>query len=241
MHYIDCYKDIYLYRRSKFFERCGLIKNINKLIKHEESHVDSLLYWMKDFDKQKKIWGKDNYDRFRNIIDTYNLIIRIYNLSGRLSMINLDVYVAMKYMVCAKSDFECRFFARRIFTIIYETRNGYLGDLGNLISELKDLEFIQNIEKYKNLHKRMSRYISVNEKILKETRNTNEAHKDKDFEKQVDSIENFRIEKAFEIIMGFYSLLVECSDLNVLLTQELGMYVNHIFNDMIMKRKSQLI
>ena len=74
---------------------------------------------------------------------------------------------------------------------------------------------------------------------MKITKNTNEAHKDKDFEKQVASIENFNIEKAFDIIMEYYNLLTQCSNLILLMIQELGMYINQILNDMIMKRKSQ--
>lgn len=241
MHYIDCYKKIYLYSNRGFFQRLKLIKNINKLIKHEESNVDFWRYWIKDFEKQKKIWEDDNDGSYSEVLNTYSLIISVYKLAGRLSMINLDVLIAMKYLVYAKSDFECRFFARRIFTLIYETRKGYLSDLGLLIRNINDLDYIQNLHAYKDIHKNLSRYISEHENILKDTRNTNEAHKDKDFEKQVASIEYFNIEKAFEIIIEYYYLLIQCSDLNFILQQELGRFVNQILNDKIAERKSKLI
>ena len=240
MHYIDCYKKIYLYSNRGFFQRLKLIKNINKLIKHEESNVDFLRYWINEFEKQMNKWEVDNDGSYSEVINTYSHIVNVHKLSGRLSMINLDVLIAMKYLVYAKSDIECRFFARRIFTLIYETRKGYLGDLGLLIRNINELDYIHNLQAYKDIHKKLSRYISEHENILKDTRNTNEAHKDKDFEKQVASIENFNIEKAFEIIIEYYYLLIQCSDLNVILQQELGRYVNQILNDMINEQKSQL-
>ena len=112
--------------------------------------------------------------------------------------------------------------------------------MGLLIRNINELDYIHNLQAYKDIHKKLSRYISEHENILKDTRNTNEAHKDKDFEKQVASIENFNIEKAFEIIIEYYYLLIQCSDLNVILQQELGRYVNQILNDMINEQKSQL-
>lgn len=239
MKYIDCYKNINLYKIRGFCQRRKHKKNINKLIKQYESNVDFLRYWINDYEKQMKKWEDDNDESYSEVINTYPFIISAYKLTGRLSMINLDVLIAMKYLAYAKSDIECRFFARRIFTLIYETGKGYLSDMGMLIKNIENLHFIQNIQAYKDIHKRMSQFISKHDNILKYTRNTNEAHKDKDFEKQVASIENFNIEKAFDIIMEYYNLLTQCSNLILLMIQELGMYINQILNDMIMKRKSQ--
>ena len=107
MKYIDCYKNINLYKIRGFCQRRKHKKNINKLIKQYESNVDFLRYWINDYEKQMKKWEDDNDESYSEVINTYPFIISAYKLTGRLSMINLDVLIAMKYLAYAKSDIEC--------------------------------------------------------------------------------------------------------------------------------------
>ena len=62
--------------------------------------------------------------------------------------------------------------------------------------------------------------------ITKKVRNTNEAHKFKDFETQVESIELLNIEKAWDIIIVYYHFLTNSSIPNMHLLQELSNHAN---------------
>lgn len=232
MKYQDSYKNIRLYKMTFLFERRKLKKNLDKLIKHEEENVDFLRNTINSFEEQKKKWENDNAEGFSEAINTYSLMLRALELGGRLSTICLDVYTSMKFLVNSHSEYDCRFFARRIFTILYETRKGYIADLGKLLGDIKILPYIQYYDSYKEYHKRLNKFINEYEEISKKVRNTNEAHKFENFATQVESIEHVEIEKAILIINEYYNLLSNISYPNMLLLQELS---NHVSQELMNK------
>ena len=191
----------------------------------------------KKFYDQKKKWEQDKYGSYSNEIATYSQIIKVFELVGRQTTICLDVFTALKYLIYFNSEYECRFFARRILTIIYETRKGYIADLGNLLGEIKELPYIQYYDSYKEIHKHFNRFYNEYEDITKKVRNTNEAHKFEDFETQVESIEQMNIEKAWDIIIVYYNFLTNSSVPNMHLLQELSNHANKALWDKMERAK----
>ena len=167
----------------------------------------------------------------------FSQIIKVFELVGRQTTICLDVFTALKYLIYFNSEYECRFFARRILTIIYETKKGYIADLGNLLGEIKELPYIQYYDSYKEIHKHLNRFYNEYEDITKKVRNTNEAHKFKDFETQVESIEQMNIEKAWDIIIVYYNFLTNSSVPVMHLLQELSNHANKALWDKMERAK----
>ena len=132
------------------------------------------------------------------------------------------------------------FFARRILTIIYETKKGYIDDLGNLLGEIKKLPYIQYLDSYKEIHKHFNRFFNEYKDITKKVRNTNEAHKFEDFETQVESIEQMNIEKAWDIIIVYYNFLTNSSIPNMHLLQELSNHANKDLMDKMERANKRL-
>ena len=226
MKYEGSIKNIKLYKKSFFFERYNMKRRLNKLIKLAEENVDFLRKYIKGFDEQKKKWEQDKDGSYSDEIATYSQIIKVFELVGRQTTICLDVYTALKYLIYFNSEYECRFFARRILTIIYETRKGYIADLGNLLGEIKELPYIKHYDSYKEIHKHLNRFYNEYVDFTKKVRNTNEAHKSEDFETQVESIELLNIEKAWDIIIVYYHFLTNSSIPNMHLLQELSNHAN---------------
>lgn len=212
-------------------------RRLNKSIKLAEENVDFLRKYIKSFDEQKKKWEQDKDGSYSDEIATYSQIIKVFELVGRQTTICLDVYTALKYLIYFNSEYECRFFARRILTIIYETKKGYIDDLGNLLGEIKELPYIQYLDSYKEIHKHLNRFYNEYEDITKKVRNTNEAHKFKDFEIQVESIEQMNIEKAWDIIIVYYNFLTNSSVPNMHLLQELSNHANKALWDKMERAK----
>lgn len=212
-------------------------RRLNKSIKLAEDNVDYLRKYIKSFDEQMKKWEQDKDGSYSDEIATYSRIIKVFELVGRQTTICLDVYTALKYLIYFNSEYECRFFARRILTIIYETKKGYIADLGNLLGEIKELPYIQYYDSYKEIHKHLNRFYNEYEDITKKVRNTNEAHKFKDFETQVESIEQMNIEKAWDIIIVYYNFLTNSSVPVMHLLQELSNHANKALWDKMERAK----
>ena len=212
-------------------------RRLNKSIKLAEDNVDYLRKYIKSFDEQKKKWEQDKDGSYSDEIATYSQIIKVFELVGRQTTICLDVYTALKYLIYFNSEYECRFFARRILTIIYETKKGYIDDLGNLLGEIKDLPYIQYLDSYKEIDKHLNRFYNDYEDITKKVINTNEAHKFKDFEIQVESIEQMNIEKAWDIIIVYYNFRTNSSVPNMHLLQELSNHANKALWDKMERAK----
>ena len=212
-------------------------RRLNKSIKLAEDNVDYLRKYIKSFDEQKKKWEQDKDGSYSDEIATYSQIIKVFELVGRQTTICLDVFTALKYLIYFNSEYECRFFERRILTIIYETKKGYIADLGNLLGEIKELPYIQYYDSYKEIHSHLNRFYNEYEDITKTVRNTNEAHKFKDFETQVESIEQMNIEKAWDIIIVYYNFLTNSSVPVMHLLQELSNHANKALWDKMERAK----
>ena len=237
MKYEGSIKNIKLYKKSFFIKRFNMKRRLNKSIKLAEDNVDYLRKYIKSFDEQKKKWEQDKDGSYSDEIATYSQIIKVFELVGRQTTICLDVFTALKYLIYFNSEYECRFFARRILTIIYETKKGYIADLGNLLGEIKELPYIQYYDSYKEIHSHLNRFYNEYEDITKKVRNTNEAHKFKDFETQVESIEQMNIEKSWDIIIVYYNFLTNSSVPVMHLLQELSNHANKALWDKMERAK----
>lgn len=193
MTYVDSIKLLGSHSWNNSINKREAINGCNELIKSHQESITLLKESIDESEKQIEIWKKKQFAdpvvSFYDEIELVKIIVDFYRLNGRLSLIELDVNTAFKYIFLANTDYEYRFFARRIYTIMYETSKGLAIPMGQMYTKLLGLVEDKDIDLYKNNHGRLVHFLNSHADEFKEVRNANEAHKFKDFETQLESIE----------------------------------------------------
>lgn len=199
------------------------ISAAEKLIGLQQDSVDLVFENIQECKQQITKWQElmeqDIEANFDVEIENFAIIRQYYELNGRYLLLNMDILVAFKYMLKAKNDWDYRFFARRSYTLMHETRVGYVGKLGGFKNVIKD-KVPENIyETYCSCIKDFNTFFQEHDQDFVNVRNLNEAHKGEDFEKQYDSICNLSVEKSSILIHGFQVYMANLyMVLNVILT-----------------------
>ena len=107
-------------------------------------------------------------------------------MNGRLALFELDMNTAYKHIFKVKTEYEYRFFARRIYTL--------------LLPKLKSVIDANCFDAYKKAHKKLCAFLATNHNELKRIRNQNEAHKTEEFDIQVKSIEDLKVSESINLI-----------------------------------------
>lgn len=95
--------------------------------------VDYLKSTVDEIDRQLSEWKMQQSEgkQLNEHIEAFTALRDFYEDNGKLLMIELDVTESFRHIVGSKEDWEYRFFARRLFTLMHETRNALLASLGS--------------------------------------------------------------------------------------------------------------
>lgn len=178
-----------------------------ELIRSHIEMVDAISENIEDIENQIQEWQKlqsedPKYD-YSEEIEIFQLIADFYRVNGRLVLIELDVNTAYKHIFLAKSDYEYRFFARRIYTLMYESDKGLVVPLGQMRKRIEEKVDADILKLYKGEHSKLCGFLNDHHDELKDIRNYNEAHKFSDFEVQLESIKNLSVAKSMSLIQEF--------------------------------------
>lgn len=213
-------------------ERRTIAKNCDELIKSQLDGIDILRSAIEETEKQIKAWEDEQNANpkanYQNQIALFRVIEEFYKVNGRLALIEIDINTAYKYLFNAKTDYEYRFFARRIYTLLYEADDGLVKPVGSLVPKLKSVIDNERFELYKREHKNFNAFLLAHHDELKKIRNTNEAHKGEDFEKQVSSIEKISVARSIEVIQEGNVLLANLNAAFVVVLGGLITYMHSI-------------
>lgn len=230
MKYVDSVKDLGLYVWNNFLKRREVTKACNQLIKHHEQSIDFLRTVIEDTEKQVKWWEdemkKNPAANYANAIDVFKVMADFYRLNGRLALIELDVNTAYKNIFKAKTEYEYRFFARRIYTLMYEAEKGLAIPTGQMYPELSKIVDAHNFDPYKKQHKALTAFLKSHKDEFEHVRNSNEAHKFRDFEIQLESIENFSVKYSIGLIQEFQVLLAQLNVAFMIVNGALSAYLH---------------
>lgn len=213
MKYVDKIDDIMSREWANHRNTNILVEECDKLIKNHEEGIDVVRSLIEDSTKQIKVWeteqARDASKNYQQEIEAFALIVEFFQVNGRLGLIEMDINTAYKNLFTAKSEYEYRFYARRIYTLLYETRKGLVIPAGNMIPRLVGIVDDKHLKPYKDAHKNLVQFLNAHDMEFKDIRNTNEAHKFKDYELQVASIEGLSVAGSIEVIQEANVLLAQ--------------------------------
>lgn len=211
MKYIDTVDDVIIHSWRSGRKKREIIEACDLFVKRNEDSIDHFRKVIKETEDQIAVWEteekKDPQKDYREQIKIFQTIADFFRINGRLVLIELDVNTAYKFLFIVKSEYEYRFFARRIYTLMYETNKGLVVPAGRIIKELETEVDSKYLKSYKEGHKELKRFLKKHKKELQNVRNSNEAHKFSEFEVQVESIENFSVAQSIGVIKEYHSLL----------------------------------
>lgn len=234
MTYIDSISMLKLHHGwgGNFLQRSKVKHSCNELIKNHENLINLIKKLIQEIEIQLDKWEHlqeenckidDNED-----IKILRTLVSFLKVNGRLTLISLDISTAYKFIISSTSDYEYRFFARRIYTLLYETRNGLIKHVGKITPLLTDIIDQQSLTIYKREHSEFSKFLNQYNEELKYIRNTNEAHKGEEFEAQVYSIEQLSVVDSFNLIQEGSILLANMNSAFSLIMASLSTALHEI-------------
>ena len=207
MTFADSCEDLGIHVWNNFLSRRKIAKACEELIRSHVEMVDAISENIENVENQickwQKIQEEDSKYDFNEEIEIFQLIADFYRVNGRLVLIELDVNTAYKHIFLAKSDYEYRFFARRIYTLMYESDKGLVVPIGQMVKRLEEKVDAGILKLYKDEHSKLCGFLNEHHDELKDIRNSNEAHKFSDFEVQLESIKNLSVAKSMSLIQEF--------------------------------------
>lgn len=180
-------------------------------------------------------------DRFKQYAETYpedgkrvmtflKGFIEFYANYARLMLIQVDLLTAVKYMYLADSDWDFRFFARRIYTLMYETKTFIHAQVKKniMLNDLRHFGDSVMFDVFTEKRDALEEFLKDNKDKFKEVRNSGEAHKDYDIERQFKAIENLSVEDSCKMIDEFKEKLMDFYGALVDFHKSLEEYNNHL-------------
>lgn len=124
-------------------------------------------------------------------------------------------------MIRSRDDWEYRFFARRLYTLMHETRDALMKSLGSHRKQMMELA-PTTFSQYEKTKKSLDVFFKTYGPSLKNIRNTTDAHKGEAFRKQIQCIEGIDITKSSELIHEFQVNLANLSASLMIIANEMA-------------------
>lgn len=225
MNYVESIKDHPLTNFWNSIPLMKLSRDCKKAISLHLKQAENLRSIVNDIDHQINEWEllqmKDNSKDYSKYIQTFSHLKDFYEDNGILLMIELDVTEAFLHLARSRDDWEYRFFARRIFTLMHETRKALLASLGSRRPQMLALA-PTTFSQYENCKAALDRFLNDNGQLLKSVRNTTEAHKEEPFRNQLQCIEQIEVTSSFEKIYNFQVCIANLSTSLMILMPEIS-------------------
>lgn len=245
MKFTDSFNDLGIHVWKNFLNRRKIVKTSDELIRSHLNMVDSISINIENTENQIREWQqlqkKDPKCDYNDEIEIFQLIADFYRVNGRLVLIELDVNTAYKHIFMVKSDYEYRFFARRIYTLIYESNKGLIIPIGQFMKRLEDKVDAKIFDLYKKEHSKLCDFFRKHEDELKDIRNSNEAHKFKDFEVQLESIKSLSVARSIYLIQEFKVCLDNLTKFFMIVQGALSKNLNEIVKQKIENQRDKSI
>lgn len=225
MNYIESIKDHPLTNFWNSLPLMTLSRDCRKAICLHLTQVETLRDVVNDIEQQINEWEewqlKDKSKDFSKNIAMFSKVKDFYEDNGKLLMIELDVTESFLHLISSKDDWEYRFFVRRIFTLMHETRDALLSKLGSHRSQMQTLA-PTTFDQYEKSKSSIDRFLNDHGVLLKNVRNTTEAHKGEPFRDQLQCIEQLEVTSTFEMIHSFQTCMANLSTSLMILMPEIS-------------------
>lgn len=143
-------------------------------------------------------------------IEIFTALKNFYEDNGKLLMIELDVTESFSHILLSRNDWEYRYYARRLFTLMHETRDALMASLGTHRKQMMTIAPTA-FPQYEKTKKSLDVFFNLNGATIKSIRNKTDAHKGEPFRDQIICIEQIDVKTSFELIHEYQVLLANLS------------------------------
>ena len=157
-------------------------------------------------------------------IETLKLYKGFADTEARLLLFELDFLTAYKHLLLSTTDWEYRFFVRRIYTLMHEMRAGFVKPTGEAMILLKEMVGVESFSGYEKNRKYLNQFLQKNDSLFKEVRDKTDAHKD-DVEIQVEIIEGISVKDSRKLTEEYFDII---SGLSITLLPIFATLLKHI-------------
>jgi len=192
---------------KRYDEILSILTHLLAGLRWQKEHIEEQV----EFDRVNPYVLPEEKDR---LLEYGESMAEYYALFMRLVFVRLDVMTAYKYLLLAQSDWEYRFFARRIYTLMYETYGSdcsYLKLVNKSFRIVKDNGdkdlFVSVMEKRDVL----LHFLESKQALLKEVRKANEAHKAFEIDRLFRAVEKLSAKESKALIDEYKDKLSDFS------------------------------
>lgn len=143
MKYVESIKSHPLKNFWNFLSILKLSSYCKELVRLNLEQIEDLRHNVDDIEKQIEVWKKIQSEEpqkdYSEFIDFYSKQKIFFEDNGKLILISIDVTECFRHLVRSKDDWEYRFFARRLYTLMHETRDALMRPLGSHRKEMMAL------------------------------------------------------------------------------------------------------
>ena len=149
---------------------------------------------------------RQEYDNTRIVFEDNKLI---WNISGFITLISIDVKTIQAGMYFAETEWHKRFYARQICTIMYESAKDIFELLGKDFKAIiiKRIDITPFEHELRNIRARLRQFQTNYSDYLHLVRNNTAAHKDQDVLKQLDIITNINWSETIQMTITFERII----------------------------------
>lgn len=143
-------------------------------------------------------------------------------------MFCMDVLTAYRYLIEAKTDWDYRFFARRIYTLMHEAQQMF-NYRNQWINNLKEDLHNKNITEYYKAKKQFGKYIQKYDSTdFLPVRLSAEAHRGKDLNNQFQAVLSLSVARSARIIQEGVDVMIGYSEQLLALMDKMYVETNTI-------------
>lgn len=186
---------------------------LDESIKIQRAFLATVRWQIRDFERQIE---NERQGQFYCVVNKEELLafcevfMEFYRNYVRLMFLRIDVTTAYKHLCLSESDWEYRFFARRLYTLMYETygsEHAYLKDVNSLLKVVRKYVDEGVFDDATKDRKVLIGFLEKNKDAILFVRKKNEAHKSFDIDELFDAVENLSVKDSMVIIDEYRRLL----------------------------------
>lgn len=213
-------------------ERKKISENYDGIIRIWTSFLAALRWQIQDLERQienernRPLDVVLNRDEFLEFCEAF---LEFYRNYVRLVFFQVDVTTAYKHLKLAETDWEYRFFARRIYTLMYETYGSdyaYLKFINPVLNSVRRYCDESAYTEVTNCQRKLRKFLQKNKTVIEYVRVKNEAHKSFRIDELFDAVENLSVKESFALIEEYKQRLDAFFRSLVMLHKSLDEYNN---------------
>lgn len=183
------------------------IAKCEKLTEGCLEQLDIIFEIIGSLEKQIDELGAENLEAdAKKQLEVLQLYKGFADTEARLILFELDFLTAYKHLLHSKTDWEYRFFARRIYTLMHETREGFVKPTGEEMQFVKKAIGEKSFSGYDGYRKYMNQFFQKNDSILKVVRDRTDAHKD-EVDIQIKIIKGISVKDSRKLAEEYFDIL----------------------------------